>query len=59
MYVSKIFIILFFLEIVIHFKESCNLIGQQYLDPQLENQNFARYGIGHGMLITILILILD
>ena len=39
------FIVHFFLEIL-HFKESCNLIDWQYFGPWLENQNFARHGIG-------------
>ena len=51
-------IIHFFLEIL-HFKESYNLIGKQHFGPKLKNQNFARYGIGGEILITILISILD
>ena len=46
-----------FLEIL-HFKESCNLIGQ-YFDSQLENQNCAGYGIGGEISITILFFVLD
>ena len=52
------FIIVFFLEIL-HFKESCNLIGWQHFGPQLETQNFVRYGISGEISITILIFILD
>ena len=52
------FIIHFFLEIL-HFKESCSLIGWQHLGPQLETQKFFRYGIGGEMLVTILVFILD
>ena len=58
-YIPKIhFIIHFFLEIL-HFKESCNLIGWQHFGPQLQNQNFARYGIGREISTTILLSILD
>ena len=35
------------------------MIRWQHFDPQLENQNFARYGIGSEILITILVFILD
>ena len=52
------FIINFFLEIL-HFKEYCNLIEQQYFGSLLENQNFARYGIGAEISVTILVFILD
>ena len=52
------FIIHFFLEIL-HFKESWYLIGWQHSGPQLENQNFARYGIGGEVSVTILVFILD
>ena len=52
------FIIHFFLEII-HFKESCNLIGQQHFGPYLENQKFARYGICGEISITILVFISD
>ena len=38
------------------FKEYCNLIGQQYFGPLLENQNFARYGIGGEISIAILVI---
>ena len=51
-------IIHFFLEIL-HFKKSCNLIDQQHLDPSLENQNFARYGIHGEISITIIVFDLD
>ena len=40
-------------------KESCDLNGQQHFGPQLENQNFVRYGIGAEISITILVFILD
>ena len=49
-------IIHFFLEIL-HFKESCNLTGWQHFCPQLENQNFPRYGVGGEISITILTFI--
>ena len=52
------FIIHFFLEIL-HFKESCNLIGQQDFGPLVENQNFARSGIGGEVSVTVLVFILD
>ena len=52
------FILHFFLEIL-HFNESCNLIGSQHFGPQLENQNFARYGIGVEISTTMLVFILD
>ena len=51
------FIIHFFLEIL-HFTESCNLIGWKHFDSLLENQNFARYGIGCKISITIIVFIL-
>ena len=50
------FIILLFLTIL-HFKESCNLLGWQHFGPKLETQNFARC-IGE-ISITILVFILD
>ena len=46
-------IILFFLKIL-HFKESCNLIGQHHFGPYFENQNFTRYEIGGEILLKIL-----
>ena len=52
------FIIHFFLEIL-HFKESCNLIGWQHFGPQLENQNFARYEIGGEISTTLLVSTLN
>ena len=52
------FIIHFFLKIL-YFKESWNLISQQDFGTQFENQNFARYGIGGEISITILVFILD
>ena len=52
------FIIHFFFEIL-HFKESCNLIGWQLFGPLLDNQNFSRYGIASEISTTILISILD
>ena len=52
------FIIHFFLEIL-HFKESCNMIGQQHFGPWVENQNFARSGIGGEVSITVLVFSLD
>ena len=50
----------FFLEIL-HFKESCNLIGQHHFGRQLENQNFPRYVIliAGEISIAILVFILD
>ena len=50
------FIIQLFLTIL-HFKESCNLLGWQHFGPKLETQNFARC-IGE-ISITILVFILD
>ena len=50
------FIINFFLELL-HFKESCNLIGQQHLGHNL--RNFIRYGISGEISLTILVFILD
>ena len=35
------------------------MIHWQHFDPQLENQNFTRYGIGSELSITILVFILD
>ena len=52
------FITDFFSEIL-HFQESCNLIGWQHFDPLLEKQNFARYGIGGDISTTKLFSILD
>ena len=52
------FIIHFFLEIL-HFKESCNLFGQEYFGSLIQNQNLARYGIGGEISKTKLVLILD
>ena len=50
------FAIHFFLTIL-HFKESCNLIGRQHFGPKLETQNYARcFG---EISITILIFIID
>ena len=43
LHAKKNFTIHFFLEIL-HFKDSCNLIGRQHFGPQLENQNFSRFG---------------
>ena len=50
------FIIHFFLTIL-HFKEPCNLIGQQPFGPELETQNYARYV--DEISITILVFIID
>ena len=55
----KINFIIHFFQEILHFKESCNLIGQQYFGPQLENHNFARYGIAGEISITISVFILD
>ena len=52
------FIIHFYLDIL-HFKESCNLIGRKHFGPYLKNQNFSRYGIGGEISITILVFNLD
>ena len=50
------FAIHFFLTIL-HFKESCNLIGRQHFGPKLETQNYARcFG---EISITILVFIID
>ena len=51
-------IIHFFLEIL-HFKEYYNLIGRQHFGPLLENQNFARDGIGGEISTTMLVFILN
>ena len=37
----------FFLQIL-HFKESCNLIGQEYLWQLIQNKNFARHEVCNG-----------
>ena len=52
------FIIHFFLKIL-HFKESCNLIGWRYFGPKLKNQNFVRYGIDGEISIKISVFILE
>ena len=52
------FIMHFFFEIL-HFTESYNLIGWQHSGPSLENQNFARYGIGGEISVLISVFILD
>ena len=52
------FIIHFFLKIL-HFKKSCNFIGQQHFGPKLENQNFVRYENGGDISIIMLVFILD
>ena len=46
-------IIHFFVEILLHFQEYCNLTGQQHFVLSLENQNFAGCGIGREIAITI------
>ena len=51
------FIIYFFLEIL-HFKQPCNFIGWQHLDPQLETKSFARYGVGVEISVKILVFTL-
>ena len=56
-YIAKILLIIHFFLEILHFKESCNLIGQQDFDLKLENQNFARYGTGDE--ISILDFTLD
>ena len=30
---------------ILHFKESCSLIGQQHFEPSVKNQHFVRYEI--------------
>ena len=40
-------------------KNPANLIGQQHFGSILENQNFARYGIGDEISIAISVFILD
>ena len=55
----KIHFIIHFFPEILHFKESCNLIVQQYFDQQLQNQSFARYGTDEETSITILVFILD
>ena len=51
------FIIQLFLKIL-HFKESCNLIGWQRFGPELENQNFQRHWIDGEISIAILVFTL-
>ena len=55
----KIHFLVLFLLGILHFKESCNLIGEQHFDPKLKNQNSVRYEIGSEISITILVFILD
>ena len=52
------FLIHFFLDIL-HFKVPCNFIGSQHLDPLLETQSFARYGIDVEISVKILVFTLD
>ena len=40
---QKIKFIIYFFFTILHFKESCNLIGWQHFAPLLETQNSARY----------------
>ena len=40
------------------FKKFGDLIGQQHFGSSLENKNFARYGTGGEISITILVFIL-
>ena len=40
---QKIKLIIHFFLTILHFKESCNLIGQQHFDLQLATQNYTRY----------------
>ena len=56
---QKINFIIYFFHQILHFKESCNLIGQQHFGLKLENQDFARYGIGSKISITTLVFIFD
>ena len=56
-YMQKINLIIHFFLTVLHFKESCNLIGWQYFGPLIEAQNFARYV--SEISITMLVFILD
>ena len=44
---------------MLHFKESCSLIGWKYFGPKLENQNFARYAIDGEISRTLLVFIWD
>ena len=53
----KINILIHFFLTILHFKESCNLIGQQPFGPEFETQNYARY-VGE-ISITILVFIID
>ena len=57
-YMPKIHFIIHFLLEILHFKEPCNLIGWQHFGLKLENQNFARYGIGGEISRTILVFII-
>ena len=50
------FMINFFLTIL-HFKESCNLVGLQHFGSYVDTQNYARY-VGE-LSITILVFIID
>ena len=51
-YMPKINFIHIYLDIL-HFKESCNLIGRKHLGPYLKNQNFSRYETRGEISITI------
>ena len=55
----KIHFIVLLLLGILHFKESCNLIGEQHFNPKLKNQNSVKYEIGSEISITILVFILD
>ena len=52
------FIVRYFIE-VLHFKESYNLIDQQYFSRKLENQSFVTYGTGSEITITISVFTLN
>ena len=56
---TKIHFIIHVFLAILHFKESCNLIGRQHFGKELESQDFARYGTDYEISITMLVFILD
>ena len=54
---TKIYFIIHLVFEILHFKESCKLIGWQHFGPWLENQNFGTYGIGGKISTTIFVCI--
>ena len=53
----KIYFIIHLVFEILHFKESCKLIGWQHFGPWLENQNFGTSGIGGKISTTIFVSI--